>query len=260
MASPTNASKSLHTNAGKAFSDALTIWLQETRLMSEAIYRLYKDYQSDGRINFSKDSWPKKKKSDTLENFVIAPVPLGQRMDVLLKSLWANRFVFLESLWEEYLQELVKELRHQDTTIFEPFCEKEFMAEVVRSVLVDRVASVDAIKDEVAARFAAGITREPWTSQWKQLGRLKIGISDRDSTLSWFPELDVYFEMRNCIIHRQGGVSELLLEKSAFFRDNAITSIEIWPPHLDHYRHQFIKCLMHIEDKIRARFAAKPKP
>jgi hypothetical protein len=30
--------------------------------------------------------------------------------------------------------------------------------------------------------------------------------------------------------------------------------IEIWPPHLDHYRHQFIACLLHMENKIGSRF------
>jgi hypothetical protein len=248
------------TQAGITYSEALTVWLQETRLMSEAIFRLYGDYQREGRIQFAQRSWPKKVKSDQLREFTISPVQLAQRMDVLLKNLWSGRFVFLETLWEEYLQELVKELRHQDTTIFEPFCERDFMADVVRSVLIDRVASVEEIKDEVAARFAAGITRQPWADQWKQLGRLKIGLGDKDRELPWFNELDVYFEMRNCVIHRQGRVSPLLQQKSQYFQEKGIDVIEIWPPHLDHYRHQFIKCLLHMESKIAARFGlGKPQ-
>src|SRR5947207_1187793 len=154
--------------------------------MSEAVYRLTDDYQRAGGIDFTVASWPKKTKTYPLHGFTIGPGQLAHRMDALLKKLWTTRFVFLESLWEEYLQELVKELRHQDTTIFEPFCERDFMADVVRSVLIDRVASVDEIKDEVAARFAAGITRQPWADQWKQLGRLKIGLADKDQELPWF--------------------------------------------------------------------------
>jgi len=248
----------LHTDAGKRFRDDLTAWLQDTRLMSEAVHRLFGDYEKDGTVRFDRRSWPKPRKSDKLGDFRIKPVQLGLRMDALLKNLWSTRFVFLEALWEEYLQDLVKELRHKDASIFEPFCEREFMADVVRDVLVDRVASVDEIKDEVAARFATGITRRPWSDQWKQLRKLQIGLSEDDQHLEWFSELDVYFEMRNCVIHRQGRVSALLLSKSQYFRDNDIETIEIWPPHLDHYRHQFLSCLWHIEEKIGAKFASAP--
>src|SRR2546422_672216 len=117
----TNGQK-LTTQAGTAYREALTVWLQETRLMSEAIFRLYDDYQRDGHIHFAQGSWPKRgSKSDQVKEFVISPPQLGLRMYVLLKRLWSTRFVFLESMWEEYLQELVKELRHQDASIFEPF-------------------------------------------------------------------------------------------------------------------------------------------
>jgi hypothetical protein len=243
------------TTAGKSFNDNLTIWLQETRLMSESAFRLVRNYQKDGNIQFEKESWPKKSDSkERLDDFKIKSTQLSPRMEVLLKHLWSNRFIFLETLWEAYLQELVKELRHKDTTIFEPFCERDFMAEVVRNVLIDQIASVEEIKDEVAARFAAGITRQSWIEQWKQLAKLKIGLSDQEKKLPWFNELDVYFEMRNCIIHRQGRVSPRLQEKSSYFKDKGISTIDIWPTHLDHYRHQFIKCMLLIEAKISAKF------
>ena len=192
------------TQAGKNFQASMTAWLQDTRLMSEAIFRLYQQHQGDGTVKFSAQSWPKPPKGDLpLKDFKIKPVPLEKRLDTLLKTLWRSQFIFLEALWEEYLQELVQELRLRDASVFEPFCEQNFMAGIVKDVLAGGLSSIDEIKDEAAARFAAGITRQPWKDQWGQLARLEVGISRDDSNQPWFSEIDTYFEMRNCIIHRQ---------------------------------------------------------
>jgi hypothetical protein len=242
------------TEAGKAYLEALTAWLQDTRLMSEAVFRLKADFEKEGRVPFDVKSWPKRKTSDELTPFQIKPVALAQRMDSLLANVWRNRFVFLETLWEEYLETLVTELRHKDAKLFEPFCERDFVADIVREVLTDRLNSIDEIKDEVASRFAAGLTRRPWEEQWKQLSRLEVGLSEKDNQLAWFSQLDVYFEMRNCIIHRQCRISPALRRKDAYYSDPAREFLEIWPPHLDHHRHQFIDCLLHIEGKIAARY------
>jgi len=245
-----------YTKAGKAFLDSLTVWLQDTRLMSEAVYRLNSEYKTKGSIKFTKAAWPKGKSSYELSEFTIDPIPLGLRMNELLESTWKAQFIFLESLWEEYLQELVKELRVEDAKIFEPFCEKEFMANIVREVLSDQLGSIEEIKDEAAARFAAGLTRQAWDDQWKQLQKLDIGLSvDKDKQNQWYIDLDVYFEIRNCIIHRRGEVSPLLNKKTDFYKSKSITQITIWPPQLDYYRHQFINCLFYIEDKLKAKFS-----
>ena len=206
------------TKAGQSFLDSLTTWLQDTRLMSEAIFRLYADYQQQGKITFANDSWPKGKSGYELKEFRIDPLPLGQRMHELLKTTWSAQFVFLESLWEEYLQELVNELSIKDVKIFEPFCEKDFMVNIVREVLSNQLGSVDEIKAEAAARFAAGLTRQPWETQWNQLQKLQIGLLvDKDYQLQWYKDLDIYFEMRNCIVHRNGRVSPLLNKKTEFY-------------------------------------------
>jgi hypothetical protein len=122
-----SASKKTFTAAGKQYLLALTEWLQDTRLMSEAIFRLFRDYNKIKDVVFSPDSWPKPQKNQEgvppLKGFKIDAVHLSTRTTGLLKNLWSTRFVFLETLWEEYLEELVKELRHKDTTLFEPFCE-----------------------------------------------------------------------------------------------------------------------------------------
>lgn len=252
--SPTSTRQFPVTKAGKAYSEALTEWLQDTRLMSEAVYRLSKDYEARGNVHFDSQSWPKRRVTDDLPPFQIKPIPLGQRMQELLTNLWRDRFVFLESLWEEYLQDLVTELRHKDAKLFEPFCEREFMADIVRDVLTDKMATVDEIKSEAAARFAAGLTRLPFEQQWKQLLRLEIGLSDKDKEMHWFGHLDCYFEMRNCIIHRQSRVSPLLHKKTAYYKERDLDTVDVWPPHLDFYRHQFIACLLFLEGKISAKF------
>ena len=247
----------LFTNAGQKYLTAMTEWLQDTRLMSEAIFRLYSEHKKRGLIDFTPASWPKALKGDLpLPTFEIKPVPLAQRMDGLLKSLWRSQFIFLEALWEEYLQDLVLELRHRDASVFEPFCEQKFMAGIVRDVLAGELGSVDEIKDEAAARFAAGITRQPWRDQWSQLARLEVGLSKADEERPWFIQLDVYFEMRNCVIHRQGKVSSLLNQKTSYFKDKRFDRIEIWPQHLDFYRKRFLECVGYIEGKIEAKFNA----
>lgn len=198
---------------------------------------------------------PKPQKGEpSLQAFEIKPVPLAQRIDGLLKALWRSRFIFLETLWEEYLQDLVLELRHKDASVFEPFCEQKFMAGVVRDVLSGKLESIDEIKDESAARFAAGITRQSWSEQWGQLSRLEIGLTKDDSSLIWFKDIDVYFEMRNCVIHRQGRVSSLLHQKTDYYKKKEAQEIEIWPQHLDFYRRRFVDCVGYIEGKIEAKF------
>jgi len=225
--------------------------------MSEAIHRLGDDYKSKGKVAFSEKSWPKPKKGDLeLSQFEIKPIPLAHRMDILLPTLWRSQFVFLEAMWEQYLQDLVLELRHKDASIFEPFCEQQFMAGIVREVLSGQLNTVEEIKDEAAARFAAGITRKSWKEQWQQLVRLEVGLSKDGAGLQWFPQLDTYFEMRNCLIHRQGRVSSLLSQKTDYYTKSGKDMIDIWPQHLDFYRSQFINCLKYIEGKIFEKYAA----
>jgi hypothetical protein len=250
-----------YSAAGKAYLEALTQWLQDTRLLSEAVSRLHSGFKKNGRVTFSESSWPKPEKGNLpLKTFAIGISSLTKRMDSLLRTVWSERFVFLETLWEEYLEELAKELRHRDSQLFEPFVERDFMADIIREVISGRLGTVEEIKDEVAARFASGLTRQPWEQQWKQLRKLDIGLTDADRALPWFSKLEAYFEMRNCIIHRQGRVSAALRKKDSFFARPEISTVDVWPPQLDFYRHQFIACLMHMESKLAGKFAAETTP
>ncbi len=241
------------TQAGNNFGDRITVWLQNTRLMSEAVFRLNIDYEKTGRVQFTEQSWSKSKAAFSPRFFSIKPIDLSHRMDSLLKSLWKSQFVFLESLWEEYLQELVLELGDRDVKILDPFCEKDFMVEVIKDVIADKITSVSEIKISAAERFAAGITRQDWNSQWKQLKLLNIGLSAKDAEEKWFHHLDVYFEMRNCIIHRSGKLSPLLKQKNEFYKSPSVKEVEILPGHLDFYRGNFVECLAFIEKKIEAK-------
>ena len=245
------------TVAGQEYLSALTEWLQDTRLMSEAVYRLFNDYNKTNNVVFSAASWPKPLKKQEglppLKEFAIGAPTLSARTKELLKNLWSTRFVFLETLWEEYLQELVKELRHKDArNCSSPSVRRSSWRISKRDVITDRLVSVVEIKDEMAARFAAGLTRQPWEEQWKQLRRLDIGLSEKDNVLPWFSKLDLYFEMRNCIIHRRGKLSPALKKKDAYAAAKGLETLELWPNHLDFYRHQFIDCLLHIEERIRS--------
>lgn len=243
-----------YTDAGKNFSKNMTEWLQNTRLMSEASFRLSDQHKQSGPISFSASSWPRKAPGGIqYPKFEMSDGNIDQRMNGLLKSVWRSQFIFLETFWEEYLQELVLELRGWDVSIFEPFCEKDFMAEIVKDVLSGKLENIDDIKDEVASRFAAGITRKPWEGQWGQLARLNIGLSAKDKSESWFSEMDVYFEMRNCIIHRKGRVSAILRQKSDYYSKNKIDILDIWPQNLDFCRKIFLDCVLYIEGKIKAK-------
>lgn len=247
------------TKAGNKFAASMTEWLQDTRLLSEAAYRLYADHRKHHTVIFSNHSWPKRPKGDKtppMQPFHIGQQSLSERTASLSKSLWRSRFVFLETLWEEYLHDLVLELRHKDASVFEPFCEKEFMAGIVRDVLADNLQSVDEIKDEAATRFATGITRQSWKDQWRQLEKLEIGLSKNPADLLWFSDVEIYFEMRNCVIHQQGRVSSLLKKKSEYYRDKGKTHVEVWPQHLDFYRGRFLDAVSYIEQKVEAKFAA----
>ena len=115
------------------------------------------------------------------------------------------------------------------------------------------MSSVDELKEQAAVRFAAGLKRMPWADQWSQLSRLEVGLNRNDRHESWFAHLDSYFEMRNCIIHRRGKVSTLLLQKSDYYRERNKVVVDIWPQHLDFYRRQFLECGLYIEQKIGAK-------
>jgi len=127
----------------------------------------------------------------------------------------------------------------------------------MKDLISDKFADLHEVHQAAAERFAAGLTRVDWNKQWKQLKQLNIGLSPDDSGEAWYRNLDVYFEMRNCIVHRGAKISPLLKTKSDYYRDSENPEIEIYPGHLDFYRGNFIDCLAFIEGKIKAKSNAK---
>ena len=51
--------------------------------------------------------------------------------------------------------------------------------------------------------------------------------------------------------------SSLLHQKTDYFSKQTLDEIEIWPQHLDFYRHHFLECVSYIESKIQAKFKVK---
>src|SRR2546429_402977 len=122
-----------YTQAAGAYGKALTEGLKGIRLIGGAGFGLKGVFWEKKSVAFSPSSWPKAKKENgefPLSPFEIKPLALNLRTKGLLKALWMSRFIFLEVLWEEYLQDVVLELRGIDVTIFEPFCERKFMTDV----------------------------------------------------------------------------------------------------------------------------------
>lgn len=257
-----------YTDAGSALRVVLTTWLQETRVLSQAAVDLQNNYKSSGRLRLTKGSWvtmASRKRtplwddslSDEASTFTLTA---GQEREVvcdLLTTLHASRLILLETLWEEYLQNLVFELEHKKPELFTPFVEKEFMSQIVHEVLVGSLLTVDEIKDEVASRFSAGITRLPWKEQWKHLCRLGFGLKDA-SEEGFYQALTEYFEIRNCLVHRNGRPSRTLKEINAYWNGKQVVVVR--PDHLQFYREAFFQCLFHIESRIEGYFDAQRPP
>ena len=236
------------TDAGNLFLDALTGWLQDVRFAGEAIYRLSEEYRAAKSVSFSPAAWPPPAGQTADTEFTVSEPHLSNLVDRALRVHWETRFVFLETLWEEYLQNLILEIRVKNVTVFEEFSTRDFMVDLMRQIISDKWASVDDIKIEVASRFAAELTHKSWEHQWKDLARLSIGIGKKPPESDWYKELESYFEMRNCIIHRNGRASARLREVNPYYADHEF--VNIFPTHLGHYRHAFIQAVIFIDTSV----------
>lgn len=241
-----------YTNSSKQFGKSVTGWLQDTRLLSEAVYRLNQEHNQT-RIALTQDAWPKQKASGGAKpaEFTMTPKDLATRMDTLDRNLWAAQFIFLESLWEEYIQGLLLELGRNKPTILRDFVGKDYMSHLVEDALAGSFADLDELTDAAVTRFASAITRESFGRQWRQLERLGIGLNSKAQNEKWYENLDVYFEMRNCIVHRRGRISTTLNQLTPYYKDKGFSEIRITPDHLDFYRGQFLECINYIENHVK---------
>jgi hypothetical protein len=177
------------------------------------------------------------------------PKALNERLSNLQQALWVSRFVFLETVWEQYLLDLVKELAQSKPTWLEAFSKKDLnlLPEVLRATDLNELHQIAAI------RIAENITRQSWSDQWASLTGLNVGLSRDQRTERWWQKLDVYFEMRNCFIHRAGQPSSDLLRKDPLLT-NAAMKLE--PDGMDFFRLQFLECVKTIERAVHGRLNA----
>jgi len=245
-----------YTQAAEGYFRDLTQWLQDTRLMSEAVFRLEQDYQETGAIDLDPEVWSKKKHG-TIEptEFRICPSVLSQRMKSLHLRMWSSRFVFLETLWEEYLRGLIYEVHQSDTELLVRFRDRLHKDDSVKNILAPLTGTPEEIGEQASSLLARWLPGQPWKKQWNKLIQLGIGLDDGAKSEQWYTELNTYFLIRNCIVHTGGQTSPELRKCSEFFSHYA--RIHIWPNHLDHYRGCFKSCVLHIESRFGANYAAQ---
>jgi len=253
-----------HTKAGKHFSNLITRWLQDTRLVAEACYQQSAKYDKDpDSVTVSHDSWKKciqvqKEGPLTPKEFSLTEPEKGKRIHSLLNQMLASQFIFLETLWETYLSELSIELSTVSPELFKDCLGTAYIQDALNDMLIGKTSSLQEVRADVGRRFAACITRKPWSEQWRDLSRLGIGLNTKDEAQSWYGPMDEYFEMRNLIVHARGKVSDRLRKLDATYV--SYKSVKIYPWHIDFFRKQFLSCIGYIETKIKARIDSNLKP
>lgn len=243
---PDIASHQYQSGSAKECWYRLNDWLQDTRLSNEAIYRLVKDGNDHNDVKFSCEAWPKSKGNPS---FSMKPKQLQERLKLLQENYWYSQFVFLESIWEGYLECLFREIAEKLPEVLNDFCISS-PSPGVMIALLNKSADVKELRQQAAEFFASQLTRMSWSVQWKQLEKLSIGLSaSKCQREKWWKKLDIYFEMRNCIIHRQCNASSSLREKDPKTQDK----IHLTPDELEFFRIQFLNALTEIDRALIGR-------
>ena len=247
-----------YTKAGKHFSNLMTRWLQDTRLVAEACYRQSAKYdENPDSVTVTHDSWKKRSRVATdgpltPKDFSLTEPAKGEHIHALLNQMLASQFILLETLWEAYLSELSIELSTTSPELFKDCLGTTYMQDALSDVLTGKTSSLQDVRADVGRRFAACITRKPWSEQWKDLSKLGIGLNAKDLSQSWYSPMDEYFEMRNLIVHARGKVSDRLRKLDSTYASYKV--VKIYPCHIDFFRKQFLSCIGYIEIKIKSRF------
>lgn len=239
----------LQTDSGREFDFVIRDWLQDTHLSSEAIYRITREGLDKKEISFSPDSWPKSEH----DNFSMKPKQLIERLEKLQQNYWNNQFVFLETIWEGYLENLIREIAKKLPEVLEDLCRKHPSPEVMNGVLT-KSTDLGELQEIVVEWLSSQFTRQPWADQWKAIEKLNIGIpANKFQRERWWVKLDIYFEMRNCIIHRQCRASISLRLK-----DSKIGGvINLKPRELEFFQIQFRNAVSEIDKALGGRLNSK---
>lgn len=241
---PSDTTHEYKTDSGLECFYILNDWLQDAHLSSEAIYRIVQEGTKNQEIKFSPEAWPTQKTSV----FSMKPKQLVERLNILQQNYWNNQFVFLETIWEGYLENLIRELAKKLPSVLNELCNKYPSPNVMSTVLTSS-SNIEELQEQVAEWFASQITRLPWSEQWKQLEKLNIGLPTKCQKERWWIKLDIYFEMRNCIIHRQCRASTSLRDKDSKIMD----PIRLTPSELEFFRIQFLNAVSTIDHALIGR-------
>ena len=136
--------------------------------------------------------------------------------------------------------------------------DSKYIQDALNDALVGKIPSIKDLRMTIGNRFASMITRKSWDDQWKDLGKLGVGLSvSSEQSKSWYKSMAQYFEMRNLIIHAQGRVSDKLRELANTYDKHS--RIIIYPQHIDFFRRNFLSCVRFIEKNIQSRIASDRK-
>jgi hypothetical protein len=236
----------MRTDAGLRFLVEIDAWLQDTRLMNEAVFRLQKSLPAS--FAFTEEAWPKPRYHG---EFSMQPGAVTERLPLLRDTLLKSRFVFLETHWERYLEDLVCEIAREAPAVLDTILEGKQL-----NLLPDifKTDSLEELRHHAALRLAEEVTRSSWEGQWKQIARLGIGFSGPPKSEKWWQKLDVYFEIRNCLVHRDGRVSDALRAKDPKRKSDPV---RVQPDDLDFFRLQLINCIVEVDKRAGARLDAE---
>lgn len=239
------------TRSARECFHSLQEWAQDARLYSEAIYRLKKDISGSKQpLIVSKDAWNLGKKDSYKLNAITVA-----RVEQLRQKNWRSQFVLLEGIWEVYLEMLYVELSEKFPVALQEVCKQAPPEFLLSTLLSTDGASLEDVRRRTVEWLASNVTRKPWSDQWGELQRLGIGLNQKHRDESWWSKLDIYFEMRNCIIHRNGRPSELLRKKDPGISSQLDSdgSISLNPRQLQFFWIQFLNAITTIDKSLSGR-------
>lgn len=246
---PDTSRHEYRSNSARKCHLALVEWSQDARLYSEAIVRLTNQVsESPGSVSISREAWPLGKTN----NFPLLRDVDEQRLKLLLQKSWRSQFILLEGIWEIYLEMLYLELSIKLPHALEDLCKQSPPEFLLRAILSETQSPLDDIRNRTAEWLASKLTRKSWTEQWDELQRLKIGLTEKHKKERWWQKLDIYFEMRNCLVHRNGRPSNQLLKKDLELQNQLDGSgnIRLSPSQLEFFWIQFRNVIIVIDKAL----------
>ena len=235
---------------------ALMEWAKDARLYSEAIVRLANQVtESPHPFEISREAWS----LGADDKFRIPEKGMKSQLSQLLKKSWRSQFILLESIWEIFLERLYVELSEKLPQALEDLCRQSPPDFLLKSILAAPPSRLDDIRMQTVEWLARNLTRKSWAEQWVELQRLNIGLSEKQKKETWWQKLDIYFEMRNCLVHRNGRPSDQLVAKDPTIQKqlDEIGNILLNPRQLQFFWIQFQNAVTAIDKSFSGRLRAQ---